>query len=448
MRSLRIKSSRRCRMRKLIKFLISIAVILWLSIEPDFTVRAQELKLKQGSEKKTEEKTDVQLYENLELFATVIDLVQREYVEDVKPKDLIYGALEGMLTSLDPYSQFLDPETYQELKVETEGEFGGIGIVIAIKDGILTIVSPLEDTPGYKAGLEAGDRIVKINGESTKGITLMEAVKKLRGKPGTEVTLTVLREKEHRLIEFKIVRDIIKIKSVKEAKVLEDNIGYIKLMEFQENTTSDFKKALRELDAKGIEGLILDLRNNPGGLLDVAVDVTSEFLPQGKLIVYTKGRSEKQNMEFKSKGGSFLEKPIIVLINKGTASGAEILSGALQDNNRAIIIGQASFGKASVQTIIPMKDGSALRLTTAHYYTPDGNLISEKGIQPDIVVKETKTITEKETLSPEEVFEQIEKGKEEGIPLQKEKKIDPVLEKAVEIMKGLIKYRKMLTTKS
>jgi len=431
-------------MRKLIKLLIFTGVISGVCIGWNLNISAQELKLKTTSKKETQEKKDAQLYDNLELFATVVDLVQREYVDDVKPKDLIYGALEGMLASLDPYSQFLDPETYQELKVETEGEFGGIGIVIAIKDGILTIVSPLEDTPGYKAGLEAGDRIVKINGESTKGITLMEAVKKLRGKPGTEVILTVLREKEHRLIDFKIVRDVIKIKSIKEAKVLEDNIGYIKLMEFQENTTSDFKKALKELDAEGIEGLILDLRNNPGGLLDVAVDVTSEFLPQGKLIVYTKGRSEKQNMEFKSKGGSFLEKPVIVLINKGTASGAEILSGALQDNNRAVIIGQSSFGKASVQTIIPMKDGSALRLTTAHYYTPGGNLISEKGIQPDIVLKETKLTKKKEELSSEEIFEQIEKGKEK-IPSEKEKEIDPVLEKALDIMKGLIKYRRMLT---
>ena len=431
-------------MRKLIKLLIFTGVISGVCIGWNLNISAQELKLKTTSKKETQEKKDAQLYDNLELFATVVDLVQREYVDDVKPKDLIYGALEGMLASLDPYSQFLDPETYQELKVETEGEFGGIGIVIAIKDGILTIVSPLEDTPGYKAGLEAGDRIVKINGQSTKGITLMEAVKKLRGKPGTEVILTVLREKEHRLIDFKIVRDVIKIKSIKEAKVLEDNIGYIKLMEFQENTTSDFKKALKELDAEGIEGLILDLRNNPGGLLDVAVDVTSEFLPQGKLIVYTKGRSEKQNMEFKSKGGSFLEKPVIVLINKGTASGAEILSGALQDNNRAVIIGQSSFGKASVQTIIPMKDGSALRLTTAHYYTPSGNLISEKGIQPDIVLKETKLTKKKEELSPEEIFEQIERGKEK-IPSEKEKEIDPVLEKALDIMKGLIKYRRMLT---
>jgi len=431
-------------MKRLIKLLTSGFIIIAVAINFSLKIGAQELKLKEKEKNKTKEESDVQLYNNLELFATVIDIIQREYVEETKPKDLIYGALEGMLNSLDPYSQFLDPETYQELKVETEGEFGGIGIVIAIKDGILTIVSPLEDTPGYKAGLEAGDRIVKINGESTKGITLMEAVKKLRGKPGTEVTLTVLREKEHRLIDFKIVRDIIKIKSVKEAKVLDNNIGYIKLMEFQENTTADFKKALKTLEAKGIEGLILDLRNNPGGLLDVAVEVTSEFLPPGRLIVYTKGRNEKQNVEFKSKNGSFLEKPIVVLINKGTASGAEILSGALQDNNRAVIIGQPSFGKASVQTIIPMRDGSALRLTTAHYYTPNGNLISEKGIQPDIVIEEIKTISKKEELSPEEIFEQIEKGKKE-IPSEKEKKIDPVLEKALDIMKGLIKYRKMLT---
>lgn len=391
--------------------------------------------------------SDKELYTNLELFAEVINLIQQEYVEEKPPKDIIYGALDGMLVSLDPYSQFLDPDTYQELKVETQGEFGGVGIVIAIKNGILTIVSPLEGTPGYQAGLEAGDRIVKINGESTKGITLMEAVKRLRGKPGTEVNVTVLREKEHRLIDFKIVRDIIKIKSIKEARVIESGIGYIKLLEFQENTLPDFRKALSELESKQIKGLILDLRNNPGGLLDVAVKIADEFLPAGKMIVYTKGRNNKQNMEFKAKGGSFLDKPLIVLINKGSASGAEILAGAIQDNNRGLIIGQPSFGKASVQTIIPLKDGSALRLTTAHYYTPAGNLISEEGIQPDVVVEEKARPTSAERdseYSVEEVFEEIEKGKEE-IRLEEEKP-DPILAQAIDIMKGLIRYQEMLTS--
>lgn len=417
--------------------MVKFIVILFLFIfSLDSNLIAQE-----GISK--EEGTDQDIYSNLELFAEVINLIQQEYVEEKSPKDIIYGALEGMLASLDPYSQFLDPDTYQELKVETEGEFGGIGIVIAIKDGVLTIVTPLEGTPGYRAGLQAGDRIVKINGESTKGITLMQAVKKLRGKPGTEVKITVLREKEHRLIDFTIIRDIIKIQSIKDVKVLDSSIGYIKLVEFQENTLPDFRKALRELLDKKIEGLILDLRNNPGGLLDVAVDITSELLPKGKLIVYTKGRDKRQNMEFKSKGGLYTDGPLIVLINKGTASGAEILAGAIQDNNRGLIIGLPSFGKASVQTIIPLKDGSAVRMTTAHYYTPKGKLISEKGIQPDIIVEESPVGTKKKKLTVDELFEEIERGKED-IRLEKEEKQDPQLERAIDIMKGLIKYREMV----
>ncbi|MDP8216577.1 MAG: S41 family peptidase [Candidatus Kaelpia imicola] len=392
---------------------------------------------------------DQDLYSNLEVFSDVIALIQQEYVEEEQPKDMIYGALQGMLGALDPYSQFLEPDIYQELRVETEGEFGGIGIVIAIKTGVLTIISPLEGTPGYEAGLQAGDRIVKIADESTKGITLMEAVKKLRGKPKTEVALTVLRESEQRLIGFKIVRDIIKIESVKENKIISDNIGYIKILEFQENTLPDFKKALKSLKDKKIEGLIVDLRNNPGGLLDVAVAITSEFLPKGKLVVYTQGRNAKQDMKFHSIGGSFLKEPLIILINRGSASGSEIFAGAIKDNNRGLIVGQTSFGKASVQTIIPLKDNSAVRLTTAHYYTPSGNLIHEKGIEPDVKIdrkrfgslsKETKPELDTETM-----FEDIEEGKEEISIEEKKDKLDFELERAIDIMKGLVKYNKMLS---
>jgi len=390
------------------------------------------------------------LYSNLEILSDVIVLIQEEYVETEQPKDIIYGALQGMLEALDSYSQFLEPDVYQELKVETEGEFGGIGIVIAVKTGILTIISPLEGTPGHEAGLEAGDRVVQINGESTKGITLMEAVKKLRGKPKTEVTLTVLRESEQRLIQFKIIRDIVKIESVKESKVINNNIGYIKILEFQENTLPDFKKALSSLKDSNIEGLIVDLRNNPGGLLDIAVAVTSEFLPKGSLVVYTEGRNSKQDMKFHSKGGGFLRKPMIVLINKGSASGSEIFAGAIKDNNRGLIVGQTSFGKASVQTIIPLKDDSAIRLTTAHYYTPSGHLIHEKGVEPDVEIDLKKVqavskdiITEFDT---DTMFENIERGEEYlSLEEKKEEKRDFELEQAVDIMKGLIKYSKMLS---
>lgn len=389
-------------------------------------------------------KEDKALYKKLELFAEVIDIIQQDYVEEKGAKDLIYGALEGLLNSLDPYSQFLDPDSYNELKVETEGEFGGLGIVIAIKDDMLTIISPLEDTPAHRAGLKAGDRIVKIDGESTKGITLLEAVKKLRGKPGTNVTVTILREKEHKLMEFTITRDIIKIESIKKAEIIADGIGYIKLVEFQENTYPDFKKAVLELKNKGMKGLILDLRNNPGGLLDVAVDVTQIFLPKGKMIVYTKGRQKRQNMEFKSRGGILLEEPLVVLINRGTASGAEILAGAIQDNRRGIVVGTPSFGKASVQTIIPLKDGSAVRLTTAHYYTPSGKSIFKEGIHPDVVIEE-EAMKEEEAPDVEEIFKQIEKGEEE---IQTRLKIDTQLRRAIDIMKGLLVYHEMVKMKT
>ena len=393
---------------------------------------------------------DQDLYSNLEIFSDVIALIQQEYVEVEEPQDIIYGALQGMLGALDPYSQFLEPDMYQELKVETEGEFGGIGIVIAIKTGVLTIISPLEGTPGYEAGLQAGDRIVKIADDSTKGITLMGAVKKLRGKPKTEVTLTVLRESEQRLIVFKVIRDIIKIESVKEAKVINDNIGYIRILEFQENTLPDFKKALKSLKDKHIEGLIVDLRNNPGGLLDIAVAITSEFLPKEDLVVYTKGRNPKQDMKFHSKGGSFLKEPMIVLVNRGSASGSEIFAGAIKDNNRGLIVGQTSFGKASVQTIIPLKDDSAVRLTTAHYYTPSGNLIHEKGIEPDVKIdlKRAQSISKNAApeLDTEAMFGDVEEGKDNvSLEEKKEERLDFELEQAVDIMKGLIKYSKMIS---
>ena len=428
---------------KRILFLIAIAVVVSIT---SYTISSYSLDVELNDPVKS---SDQDLYSNLEVFSDVVALIQQEYAEEETSKDIIYGALQGMLGALDPYSQFLEPEMYKELRIETEGEFGGLGIVIAMKTGVLTIISPIEGTPGYDAGLQAGDRIVKIEDESTKGITLMEAVKKLRGKPKTEVSLVILRESEQRLIGFKVVRDIIKIESVKESKVINDNIGYIKILEFQENTLPDFKKALNTLKDKKIKGLIVDLRNNPGGLLDIAVAITSEFLPKGELVVYTQGRNPKQDMKFHSKGGSFLKEPMIVLINKGSASGSEIFAGAIKDNNRGLIVGQTSFGKASVQTIIPLKDDSAVRLTTAHYYTPSGNLIHEKGIDPDVEIDSriTKALSReaKSELDTKTMFEDIAEGKEKILLEEKEIKLDFELEQAVDIMKGLIKYNKMLS---
>ncbi len=352
--------------------------------------------------------TEDDFYKEIELFTDTLTLIRSEYVEESEYKELIYGALNGMLRSLDPYSQFLDPEAYKEVKVETEGQFGGLGIEISIKDGLLTIIAPIDDTPAYQAGLKADDRIVKIEGEVTRDITLMEAVKKLRGKPGTQVTVTIMREGAQKLLDFTITRDIIKIKSIRNAKLFEDNIGYIRLSEFQEKSPQDMEAALRKLEKHGMDSLILDLRNNPGGLLDSAVRVTEKFIPPGKVIVSTRGRGARQDMVFKSSAkGQHRKYPLIVLISKGSASGSEILAGAIQDYGRGMLLGTKSFGKGSVQTVIPLADGSALRLTTSKYFTPNGRCIHEEGIEPDLEVEfqeeELKEVSQKESL-----FEKIE----------------------------------------
>jgi len=388
-----------------------------------------------------------ELYREVELFSDSLAIIQSDYVDEVKPKDLIYGALKGMLSSLDPHSQFLDPDTYNELKVDTQGKFGGIGIEITIKDGLLTVVTPIEDTPAWKAGVKTNDRIVKINNELTRDITLMDAVKKLRGKPGEAVNITVLRESEKKVLEFKIVRDIIKIKDIKEARILEDGIGYIRLVEFRENTPQDINAALEKLTKSGMNALILDLRNNPGGLLDVAVKVAEKFIPKGKLIVYTKSRQHSQNLEFISHSGHpIINLPMAVLINEGSASGSEIVAGCLQDYKRAIIVGTKSFGKGSVQTLIPLSDGSALRLTTSKYFTPLGKVIHNKGVVPDIIAeeskKETAELREQKIENPQEIFEEIEKKeKTEKTEKSFDYKSDSQLMRAVDVLKAVKFYQ-------
>ena len=327
------------------------------------------------------------LYRELKMFANVLDMVKRNYVEEVSAQKLIYGAIDGMLHSLDPHSSFLKPDEYKELQIETKGSFSGIGIEITIKDGVLTVVSPIEGTPAYRAGLKANDKIIKINGKSTKNITLMQAVKKLRGKKGTKVTISIYREGWHKLKDITIVRDVIPIKSVR-FHTIEKDYGYVRIRNFQKKTSGELKEALSKLEKenKGLKGLILDLRSNPGGLLDQAVKVSDEFLDEG-LIVYTKGRIKGQEMKFKAHPDHGAHPyPIVVLVNQGSASASEIVAGALQDHKRAIIIGEATFGKGSVQTVIPLEDGAALRLTTALYYTPSGRSIQAKGIVPDIEV--------------------------------------------------------------
>jgi len=382
------------------------------------------------------------LYKELELFSDALSIVQTDYVEQPEAKQLIYGALKGMLATLDPYSQFLDPDSYNELKIDTEGQFGGLGIEITLKDDILTIITPIDDTPAQKAGLKPTDRIVKIDGQMTRGITLLDAVKKLRGKPGTKVTLTILREGENELKDYALTRDIILIQSIRETKLFEHDIGYVRISDFRENTTRDLEQALDKLKSKHMQGLVLDLRNNPGGLLDVAVSTAELFLSRQQLIVSTKGRLRNQNLEFRSRRQG-LDKaiPIVVLINEGSASASEILAGAIQDHHRGIIVGTKSHGKASVQTVFPMKDGSALRLTTSKYFTPNGRMIHGQGIIPDVEVpfQEPAKKSEETKAKADEVFTNLTPP-ETPKPAFDALPDDNQLIRAVDILRGIAVY--------
>ena len=412
----------------------------------------------------TQAKGEDNLYRDLEIFTDALSIVKSDYVEEKPSKEMIYGALRGLLSSLDPHSQFMDPDTYNEVKIETEGAFGGLGIEITIQDGLLTVVSPIDDTPAYRAGFKAKDHIVKIDGELTRDITLLQAVKKMRGKPGTSVQLTILREGEEKLLDFTLVRNIIRIKSIKGVRIIEEGIGYVRLSEFQENTEKDFEQALEDLEKKQMKGLILDLRNNPGGLLNTAVEVAEAFVPKGEMIVYTKGRIKDQDLEFRSRARHpHSGYPLVVLVNGGSASGSEIVAGAIQDHKLGILLGTKTFGKGSVQTVIPLRDGSALRLTTSKYFTPSGRVIHEKGIVPDLVVPlEEKKEEDKEEKKKTDVFEKLEKeekvlkkpdqAKEEPKPKEESKKEEPKeeekkevldnqLQRAVDLIKGINLYQ-------
>ncbi|MCD6292793.1 MAG: S41 family peptidase [Deltaproteobacteria bacterium] len=326
-------------------------------------------------------------YEYIKLYTDTLSLVQKNYVEDVEIKKLVYGSIKGMLADLDPHSSFMPPDMFKEMQVETTGSFGGLGIEITIRDGVLTVVSPIEDTPAFRAGIEAGDRIIKIDGEMSKDMTLMEAVKKMRGPKGEEITISIMRKGLGALLDVTIIRDIIKVVSVK-SKMLTDEIAYVRLTQFQSRTYADLNRKMKELKkVHPISGLVLDLRNNPGGLLQQAVKVSDYFLKSG-LIVYTDGRISRQNMRYQAyDDGTEGDYPIVVLLNGGSASASEIVAGALQDHKRALVMGTPSFGKGSVQTIIPLEDGSAVRLTTSLYYTPSGRSIQAKGIEPDVLVE-------------------------------------------------------------
>jgi carboxyl-terminal processing protease len=383
-------------------------------------------------------------YPSLQLFSVVMEKVRNDYVDgkDLKYQDLVYGALKGMLNTLDPHSEFMEPDKYKELQNDTQGNFGGLGIVVSVKDNFVTVVAPMEDTPGFKAGILSGDRIVKIDGKTTEKMNLQDAVKNLRGDPGTEVNLTILRPSSGQLKDYRLTRSVINVDMVKDinSKKLfplgENKIGYIRLVQFGEKTSDDLEAALRKLKGQGMQGLVLDLRWNPGGLLDQAVDVCEKFLPRGELVVTTEGRNRAQDSTRKAsgRGDELHNMPIVVLVNLGSASASEIVAGCLQDLKRAIILGEKTFGKGSVQSILPMSDGSALRLTTAKYYTPSHKVIHEEGITPDILVPVTDD-EERDILlkrTPGGIESLDDKDRDRVMNAR-----DPQLDRAMDLLKGI-----------
>jgi carboxyl-terminal processing protease len=394
-------------------------------------------------------------FSKIKVFSEALNEIQKKYVEEKDSKELIYGAIRGMMNTLDPHSTFLSPEEFKELEVETSGIFSGIGIEITLKDGVLAVVSPIEGSPADKAGLSPGDKILQIDEKTTKNMTLNEAVRLIRGQRGTKVTLLIFHEGAKEPQKYTIVREVIPIKSIK-SKMLEEGYGYVRISTFQDKTSEDFQLALKKLESttkEGLKGLVLDLRNDPGGLLNEAVKVSDIFLESG-LIVSIQGRTKELNQKFMAHPDKFPRKyPLVVLVNEGSASASEIVAGALQDQKRAIILGTPTFGKGSVQTIIPLEDNSGIKLTTARYYTPNGRSIQAKGITPDILIKgkplrrgepqekEPKALREKDL---ERHMEEDKKGKEPDpeIPQIEGKKAfgengdDPQLSSALQLLKS------------
>ncbi|MCG3203717.1 MAG: Carboxy-terminal processing protease CtpB [Elusimicrobia bacterium] len=377
-------------------------------------------------------------FEQLKLLLDVYQQINQNYVEEVDAQNLIYGAAAGMVATLDPYSQFMVPEAREEMQTTTEGQFGGLGIRIMMKEGWLTVITPLPDTPAYKAGVLPEDRIIMIDDVSTQGVTLQDAVKKLRGAPKTQVKVTLAREGVKEPISFTLTRENIQIVSIR-SRMLKDGIAHVRLTEFIEPTVRDLEIALKNLEKQGMKSLILDLRNDPGGLLVSAVDVCKEFIGDQKLIVYTEGRAQPRQEFRAGVTAPYKKLPIVVLINRGSASGSEIVAGAMQDWGRAVLIGSESFGKGSVQSVISLDDGSGLRLTTAKYYTPSGRSIhrdpksGKGGIQPDIEIPVDRETEAKLQAQSEEIYA---KGKESqsAVP-EKERVVDVALERAMEVLK-------------
>ena len=412
-----------------------------------------------AEKKEAEESAGLPLNE-LRNFSDIFARIKSDYVEEVDDKTLLENAIRGMLTGLDPHSTYLNNEEYKELKIGTTGKFGGLGIQVGMEDGFVKVISPIDDTPAFRAGLEAGDLIIRLDDKSVKGMTLNEAVKIMRGEPGTDIKLTVIREGADKPLPFTVTRDIISVKSVK-SRMLEPDYGYIRISNFQSKTARDLVSELSKLKKENdneLKGLVLDLRNNPGGVLSAAADVSDAFLDEGKL-VYTQGRIENSDFEFNAKPGDIMNgSPIVVLINGGSASASEIVAGALQDHNRAVILGRKSFGKGSVQTIQELRSGGAVKITTARYFTPKGRSIQGEGITPDIIldnyeVKDSSddaaSLRIKESdlsgsiSNPTKSEEAIQKATEEGTKADEEedKKIkasdDFQLFEALLLLKGL-----------
>ena len=402
----------------------------------------------QGEVKEGVKQAKGSIYEEFEEFIKVVKELEDKYVDEIKLNTILINAYRGMLSGLDPYSQYFSPEELEDLKIETEGEFEGLGIEVIIKDGLLIVITPLLDSPAFKAGILVGDRIIKIDGESTENMSIREAVKKLRGKLGTKITLTVVHAGDTTPIDITIERAKIYVNSIRGARIVDDEhkIGYLAVSNFQENTTKDMDAAIQDLLKKGTKSLILDLRFNPGGLLNAAVDMADKFLEKG-IIVSTRGRDRTQNYVYQAhKKGTYPNFPLVVLVNNGSASASEIVAGALKDHKRGILLGIKTFGKGSVQSLIPVGDGkAALKLTTARYYTPSGVCIHEKGIEPDIKVSlnfaEMKALHEH--LSMINIDSKINEVKGKEKPQYYE---DIQLERAVDILKGIEVYAKSTHT--
>ncbi len=387
-----------------------------------------------------QEDEDISPYKEMKTLARAVELIRQDYVDEDKTEyeELIYSALRGMLEELDPHSDFMDPKDFKGMQEDTRSEFGGLGVVVTRKDDRLTIVAPMEGTPGFRAGLLPDDILLEIDGQSAERMSLRDAVDKLRGEPGTAVKLAVAREGEGEPIEVEIEREVIKVPSVRGAKILEGDgprIGYVRVTQFSEPTGKEFSRALADLEKQGIDALVLDLRFNPGGLLGSAVEVAGEFLPGGALVAYTEGRSVSAARRYTApgKGGKPRAYPVAVLVNGSSASGAEIVAGALKDSGRALLVGETTFGKGSVQSVVSLPDGSAVRLTTAHYFTPGKKPIHEKGVAPHVSAP----------MSSEDEARLLALRRQEDLPDGTVRdQIDPVedvpLQRAVDALRGVL----------